>query len=265
MCEPDPYAACSLIEQGARDFAESQDMPRLSLAWGYVAATRMFLGDHASAEAAGRRGLAVAEQLQDSYLASVARHWLSYALCDQMNPDGLDEAEQCARSLLEAHLTPVWDAMARLLFARVAIARGEWARVASESQKAQEQVVAMRPIWFVASTYLTRARVRQGRREEAAAVAREGLHLLSQTGGTGYSEIPFRVAAAEALFAAGDREAAESALREALRQIDHRAAKISDAYLRDCFLHRREENLRALELAGAWFGGARWRRDVQPL
>jgi hypothetical protein len=67
----------------------------------------------------------------------------------------------------------------------------------------------------------------------------------------GYMEVPFRLTAAEAFFAGGDRAAAEEALREALRQIDLRASNIPDGAARERYFGRRE-NVRAVFLAREW-------------
>jgi hypothetical protein len=93
-----------------------------------------------------------------------------------------------------------------------------------------------------------------GRPDEAAAVAREGLDLLARLGGTGFSEVPFRVAAAEAFAAAGELDEGRRALRAALDHIAIRADKIPEPLVKERYLTGRPENIRARELARDWFG-----------
>lgn len=61
-----------------------------------------------------------------------------------------------------------------------------------------------------------------------------------------------RLAACEALFAAGEHERGRAELREALHQIRIRAEDINDPQWRRGYLTRNAENRRARELAEAW-------------
>jgi hypothetical protein len=133
-----------------------------------------------------------------------------------------------------------------------AMARGDAAGAERHAREAGERIAMLLPHrpWYQA--LLLRALIAQGRSAEAADVAREGLGLLKTLGGAGFSEVPFRVAAAEALHAAHDIEAARRALKEALEQIEIRASTIPDAAWKEQFLTRRPENIRASELARAW-------------
>lgn len=74
-------------------------------------------------------------------------------------------------------------------------------------------------------------------------------------GDLGYSEVGFRLAAAEARQADGDTEAARAALTDALAQLHLRADKIPDANQRERFLTTVPENARTLTLARTWLGG----------
>jgi hypothetical protein len=106
---------------------------------------------------------------------------------------------------------------------------------------------------LMAHGVLARALRSQGRLEEGAAVAREGLALLAKLGDTGFSEVPFRVAAAEVLHAAGELAQGRRELEVALEQIALRADRIPDPALKERYLTGRPENRRAYELARAWF------------
>jgi Mrp family chromosome partitioning ATPase len=97
-------------------------------------------------------------------------------------------------------------------------------------------------------------RLRAGRAEEAVSVAEQSLALISFLGGAGAAEVELRLAAAIALDAAGRREGAEAALREACRQIEIREGSLRDPDARARFRAGVPENAEALALARAWFG-----------
>jgi eukaryotic-like serine/threonine-protein kinase len=132
------------------------------------------------------------------------------------------------------------------------LARGRTREAEESVRKACELVSVVPPYALLGLTGLINVRIQQGRATDACAHAEEGLRILSSLGGAGCTEVPFRVAAAEAWYAAGDLAMAREALREALRQIDIRASKIPDAALREQFLAGRPENVRASALARAW-------------
>lgn len=120
----------------------------------------------------------------------------------------------------------------------------------------------------MAMVVLIGALLRQNRPAEACMTAEEGLRILGSMGGAGYSEVPFRVAAAEAWYAAGEMDRAREALRDALRQIERRASKIPDPVWLSRFLEGRPENVRAIALAREWLReeGIEWdaRLRTQP-
>ena len=254
VLEPDPYLACSLAEQSARAFAEGQVLHQLCLVRTLVGFERMELGDAAGAEESTRSALSVAERLGDGYMLTNARFYLAYVLTESPDPAKLDEAKHLAQRVLEANISVSYQSCAYWAFANLALMRGQWATAEAEARRARERS-AFSPIYVIAaSTCLLRGLMGQGRVEEAVAVAREELDRLSRLEGAGFSEVPFRAAAAEALFQAGEREDAEESLREALHQIDLRASRIPDAAVKDSYLHRNKDNRRVFELARAWFG-----------
>ena len=252
VLEPDPYLACSLAEQSACAFAEGQVLHELTISRNVVGRVRLELGDAAGAEESSRSALSLAERLGDGYMIANGRFYLAYALAESPEPAKLDEAMLLAQRVLEANVSQSYQSCAYWAFAKVALMRGEWATAEAEARRAREETGYSPAYTLAMSTCLLRALMGQGRAEEAAAIAREGLDRLSHLGGAGFSEVPFRAAAAEAFFQAGEREDAEASLREALRQIDLRASRIPDAAVRDSYLHRNKDNHRAAELARAW-------------
>ncbi|HET6149051.1 MAG TPA: protein kinase [Polyangia bacterium] len=245
-----------LSRQAARDLAESQVMYRLSLAHTVQSFVWWGLGDHQRSESAARAGRSTAREIHDDYHAALADWYLALTLSEDADPAKLDEAQQCADTMVALDRSAIFLAAARVVTAGVALARHDWAHAESEARAARAGLTAMPPYGLMASAHLMTALVTQGRAAEAAAIAREDLARHATRRGPVCSEVLFLVAAAEALFAAGSRGEAESALRQGLRQIDVRARKLSDPALKQSFLLGRNENLRARAHAKAWLGGA---------
>ena len=76
--------------------------------------------------------------------------------------------------------------------------------------------------------------------------------MLDSLGGVEEGEAYVRLAFAEALDAAGDRDAACEAIATARVRIMERAAMIHDPQWKESFLHLVPENARTLELAKEW-------------
>jgi hypothetical protein len=181
-----------------------------------------------------------------------ARFYLAYVLAESQEPAKLEEAAHLAQHVLEANISPSYESCAYWAFAKVALGRGDWTAAEMEARRTRESSDYSPTYTIAASTCLLRALIGQGRADEAAVIAREELDRLSRLGSAGFAEVPFRAAAAEALFQAGERGDAEESLREALHQIDLRASRIPDAALKDSYLHRNNDNRRVFELARAW-------------
>ncbi|HVK65575.1 MAG TPA: hypothetical protein VM694_13925, partial [Polyangium sp.] len=95
-------------------------------------------------------------------------------------------------------------------------------------------------------------RLREGHLEAIRSAAEEGLRSITHLGGCiGHSEIPLRLAIAEALAATGDMEAARQGLEATLWVIERRAAKIEDAVFKARYLAV-PEHVRARELGRVW-------------
>jgi hypothetical protein len=246
----------ALAQQAARDLADSQVMYRLSLAKTVESFVWWGLGDHARSEAAAREGRATAREIHDDYHAALADWYLALALAEQTDPAKLDEAKECAGTMVALDCSAMFLAAARVLTARVALGRGDWAHAEAEAVRARAYLLEVPPYGLMASAHLMTALMHQDRAAEAAAIAREDLTRHAARRGPVCSEVMFQVAAAEALFVAGSRGEAEAALREALRRIDRRAGKLSDPALKHSFLTGRDENLRARAHAKAWLGEA---------
>jgi tetratricopeptide (TPR) repeat protein len=246
--------ALALAQGANRDLSECQILYGVSLSHTIEAFALWSLGELEQSEQAARRAKAVAQKIHDEYHAANASWYLALALSERDDPALLDEAERCALETMQLDDTPLFEATSRNSMARVALARKDWARAEADARMARTVMSAMLPYRFLATASLITALVQQGRAREAVELAREDTRLLDEMDSPAFSEVLFRVAVAETLFAVDERAAAERSLRQALRQIERRAAKLSDPVQRAVFLTARAENRRAAELARTELG-----------
>ncbi|HEY8946358.1 MAG TPA: protein kinase [Polyangiaceae bacterium] len=248
----DPYSALRLAERCVADLEAGQVMYRLSLAHVIQSFIWWGLGDNTLSEACARKGRKIAEQSRDHYHSALAHWYLGLTLTDELDPAKLEDAERCARAMVELQVSPIFEATSYSLSARVALGRSDWATAESDARKARASLAGMPPFQLIASASLLQALGGLGRHAEAASIARADLDALNASGEPLCSEVLFRVAAAEAFYRAGEREPAVSTLRAALDAIDVRRRKIPDVALQNTYLTGRRENRRAFELSRSW-------------
>ncbi|HZF49685.1 MAG TPA: protein kinase [Polyangiaceae bacterium] len=254
VMDPDVYLALRLGQASVSAFEQARHPIKLVVAMIVSGMARAYLADLPGAEETLRRAVKIARDARDPYSISNSEVYLGTALLD--SPGHLDEAETLATAILETNFSEVYVGIARWILASVRLQRGQAPEAEAEARRAIDLLTHFQPYMPMAQSVLIRALGRQGRLEEAADVARKGLDLLASLGGTGFSEVPLRVAAAEALDAAGEPDEGRRALRSALDQIGLRADKIPDPAERERYITGRPENIRAHELARAWFGEA---------
>ncbi|HWA77079.1 MAG TPA: protein kinase [Polyangiaceae bacterium] len=245
----DGPATLALAERAVADLEESQILYRLSLAEVIRGFCLWGLGEFEQSERAVRRGGTIAAQIHDSYHVCLADWYLGLTLSELDDPEKLEEADQCALTMVQRNVSPMFEPTARIIRARVAFAKQDWQRAESDGRHVRRSMPTLLPYTLMATPPLVYALIRQGRAEEAAHVAHEDLAALNKLQGPVCSEVAFLVAAAEAFFENGESAPAERTLRQALTRIDARAAKMSEPLTKETYLSRRSENRRARELA----------------
>lgn len=239
----------SLSAEAVRDLDESQVLYRLTLAHTVQSFAYWTLGLLQESEDSARKARAIAEQIHDEYHAALAAWYLSLVLSDRIEPQKLEESEQCALQMILRGDNPMFHAVASSVIGRVALSRGDYARAESESRRARHGLRNMPPYWMIASASLSLALVALGRTDEACELILADAVLLDRIAGPVCTEVLFRVAQAEVLLAGGHVAEAERALAGAERQIQVRLAKLSDPRLKTAYLTHRPENVRAREIA----------------
>jgi tetratricopeptide (TPR) repeat protein len=248
----DAPATLSLAEKAVADLEQSEVLYRLSLAeivrgfclWG--------LGQFEQSERAVRRGRAIAEQIHDSYHTCLADWYLGLTLSELDDPVKLDEADQCALTMVELNVSPLFEPVARIIRAKVAYAKKDWPRAEADGLHACRALPTLVPYALMAVGPLIHALIEQNRADEAARTASQWLRTLDELKGPVCSEVAFLVAASEAFFTSGDRVRGERTLRRTLDCIEARSAKMLDPETKRTYLTQRRENRRARELAAQY-------------
>ncbi|HEX2568320.1 MAG TPA: hypothetical protein VH877_02095, partial [Polyangia bacterium] len=209
------------------------------------------LGDFEALRAQFRGTLAEVDRFREPILILLARVLIGLALVETGEPR--DRAE--ARALVEGVLAPgaspdIWTSLGQVALAGVHAAEGELPLAEARARLALEGCRLIPLGLIVVSAVLIRILLLQGRIEEARRVATEGLEVLARQGGTSWMDTRLYVAAAEAFHAAGDGEAARQAAHTAWGLIERRAARISDAAVRERYLAL-PDSVRAREWAAA--------------
>jgi serine/threonine protein kinase/tetratricopeptide (TPR) repeat protein len=251
--EPEPYLALAAAEESVLCFRQARHSPRLCLAMSLLGSCLSELGDLAGAEEAFRGALSLGREIQDVYSLADSQAYLGIALASFPSPERAPEMERLARAVLEVNVSLAYNGAARWVLATAHLVRGDFMEAEAEARLAQELFASSVPPYTLGISVLLSKILRgQGRIAEAAAVMVEALDTMEKLGGTGWSEVPVCVAAAEAFHAAGDTEGARDVLKRALKHIELRASRIPDPAVRERYLTQRPENARAVELSRAW-------------
>lgn len=252
--ERDPYLAVSIAEDGAAALARTNlayCMARSTLVLGV---TQVDIGDRAAGEATLRRSLDLAKQANEPFFVISAWIYLAMMLSELSDPGALEEAESLARAVLESKSSTMYLGGARIIVARALRVRGQGAAALDEVQKAYEMLTPLKAYWLFGASELVSVLLERRLVAEARAVADDGVRTLGAIGGGGFSEIPMRLAFAEARLASDDMDIGRAAVRDVLSHIERRAIKIPGRDARERFVTGRPENDRALTIAGERFG-----------
>jgi hypothetical protein len=149
---------------------------------------------------------------------------------------------------------PLRVAEAHLLFGEAAARAGDLATAERELAESLPGLLLVSILWQAVAARLVAVRLARGRVAEAIALDRDLHASFSASGGHGLRGTLVRLVHAEALAAAGDRDAARAALGEARADLEARAARIEDPDVHRRFLADVPENARVLALTEAWAG-----------
>jgi len=251
---PDPWLVCSAAHDSVLGFQLAGDLRNLVLGQVLLGTAQAGLGDYEAAEATLQGNLGLAEQLGEPFLLGTTKAYLAGVLAAQAEPAKLEEACALAKASIEMNLSPNLSGFAHCFLAQALRQQGHLAAAETQARRSVEMLAMMPACRIVALINLTRVLLDLGRAAEACGVAAEGLQAIADLGGSGYSEVSSRLAAAEALHAAGDVAAAHAELGRAHAELELRASRIPEPKERERFLTRVRDNARTRELGRAWLG-----------
>jgi eukaryotic-like serine/threonine-protein kinase len=246
----DQQAGVALLEQAIAAATAAGDARTMSEMYGNLAATWADLGQFDRAEAGLRQALADAERLDLTFI----RAWALLNLGNVLTWSGrLDEARRATTTALDLGRKQGdqrLEGAALLYLSTITFLAGELVDSEHRARLAGEILPA--PLQPAALAALARAVLAQGRVQEALQHARKANELLATIGHVEDYESLVRLVLAEALAAAGERDAARAALRAAHERLLARAAQIANADWRESFLSRLHDNARTTRLSREW-------------
>jgi predicted ATPase len=239
-------------EQATRCLERAGDLRGSCQQRAYGGYEKKEMGAYLDAEADFREAIATGERLGLSSIVALARHNLGFVLAELGRVTEGIEAESQALAAFRAQGDRRLEAACQMYLARILLVASQPKRALEPALDAVQLCQELPPFRAYALAMLARVHLALGMPEAAREQARLGLELLESLGGIDEGESLVRLVWAEALYATGDRGAAEAAIALAAERLLERAAKIGDPTWRDRFLQGVPENARTLELARAW-------------
>ena len=248
----DAASALSLYNVAIANFEQAGDTRAACRYLVSAAAACIELGAYADAERALDEALSSSERMGLSGVTASGWHHMGMLHARLGDTRAAVLREDAAIEAFVAQGDRRMEGAARLYRALFLTMDAQLDRAEQETQAAIEAFGLTPPLRAYALAVLGRIRLTSSTPRRAEAPAREAMEVLDALGGVEEGESYVRLTFAEALEAAGDREAARDAIATARVRIMERAAMIHDPIWKDSFLERVRENARTLELARQW-------------
>jgi len=210
------------------------------------------LGAFEHAEQELRQSLEMAEAMGLRNVSAAATHNLGMVLAYLGRLDEADDVERKARGVYARLGDKRLEGGSLCYLSTIAHLAGDHERAEREARAAADLLENSPPMRVCALAAWARALLSLGRPVEALALARSAVEILDGLVRVEEGETAARLAYAEALFATGDRAAAEVAIAVARERILARVGEMHRADLRQSYLERVVDNARVLELASIW-------------
>jgi tetratricopeptide (TPR) repeat protein len=187
-----------------------------------------------------------------SNVVTLAKHNLGLALARDGALDAGRVAETEAIAACQAAGDKRLEGLSRHYLATIALLAGDVASAEREARAAIDLLARNPPLRTHALATFARALLAGGRTKEALDAAGEARTTMDTLGGIQEGEALVRLVHAEALHAAGDRQAAREAIARALTRLHERAARLRDEIWRRSFLHDVPEHAETIARANDW-------------
>jgi predicted Ser/Thr protein kinase/tetratricopeptide (TPR) repeat protein len=248
----DAASALSLYNVAIANFEQAGDTRAACRYLVSAAAACIELGAYGDAERALDDALSSSERMGLSGVTALGWHHMGMLHARLGDTKTAVQREDAAIEAFVAQGDRRMEGAARLYRALFLTMDTQLDRAEKETQAAIEAFGLTPPLRAYALAVLGRIRLTSTTPRRAEAPAREAMDVLDALGGVEEGESYVRLAFAEALEAAGDREAAREAIATARVRIMERAAMIHDPLWKESFLQLVRENARTLELAKQW-------------
>jgi eukaryotic-like serine/threonine-protein kinase len=246
-----------VLDRAFNVFVEGQVHHELCMAGMLCGHVRRALGDIEVGVKFTRDALALAEKIEDGYQTANSCLHLAELLIERHDAAAFDEAEKLAKRVLDASVGRLYEASAWRVLAEVASFRKNPTLALEHAKRAVDIAGELGGLYiYQYAACLIRALLANGCAEEAKALATMRLESFMTWKGRGFFEVPFLLATAEALFAAGDAAGGEKVLRQAVQEVELRALDIMDEPTRRKY-YVKKENARVLGLAREKLGETR--------
>ena len=230
-------------------FVEAGDQRNATLSRITLGFAQTSVARHDAAARELREALATAERMALPALAAYAKHTLGYTMAQLGAFDEAIALESEAVETFTAHGDARLSGGSRVYLGLIRAQRGELAAAEEELDRAVAELAEVPPVRACALAARARVRLTRARPAEALADAEAAFALLRELGGIEEGEAMVRLSYVEALRAVGRRDEARQVSAEARARLFERAERISDASMRERFLHVVVENARTLALA----------------
>jgi tetratricopeptide (TPR) repeat protein len=237
-------------ERSIREFQQAGDERNASLLRVNLANIAIELGRYVEAERVSREVLGSAARMNLKTLNAFAKHNLGRILGLRGDNAAGVVVERQALDYFVGQGDPRMEAFCRIYVSEMLQRLGRFADAEKEAQTAFDVSSSAAPMTLIpAAAQLAFVLLADGRADDALVAARQGLVRLEEVGHGEEGEANLRLAHAEALRATGREDEAREAIGEARRLLESRAAKISDAAVRESYLQNVAVNARTFELA----------------
>lgn len=235
--EPDPYRALEEARQATALFRESGNHRWLAEALFGVGMALTDMGVWTKGEEALREAREVARTNGDVFYDMVIHLHLGFNLASQADAAKQEEARRISNTYCDQpQLGGAVQGCSNKILADLSMAAGDREAAEAAVRAALTGFVTMLPYRLQVVPTAVALSLEQGRVAEARQLAEEALVQLKKQGGLGASDVPIRLAVAQARLADGDREGGRSALRSALEQLGLYVDRIKDAGMRESYL-----------------------------
>lgn len=235
----------STAHEAAGSFAEAGDRRNANSTQAHSGIGLILLGEVERGRALCGEILDMLEPSREPMEVAATQALCAMALAEVSGP-GEHEQRSLARTLAEAasgysQLPPFWAGMARAALAIVWTDEGALETAEAAAREAI-RILAQAPAGLpLTCALLGRILLAQGRLEEAAATARDGLAQLAAQGGAGLLDTKLHLVAGQVWRSLGQAAAAQEAFAQARRTLAQHAARIPTDAARQRFLaHSRE-------------------------